>query len=174
MKIKDKVTLSLLKEVIYSFATAKEKSIGMPIGNLTSQIFANIYLNVLDRFVKRQLKPTAYLPYGDDFFLVETDLEKLKGFRTDTVRFLENELKLLMNEKNYRILKAKDGLRFLRVVLWPSGRILNKRSMGRASYRLTSNNISSFSGLIKEHGGRKHIKHFKWLVYKKLGADFIE
>lgn len=168
LKVKNKVTFELLKEVIHSFTTLKDRGVGMPIGNLTSQIFANIYLNELDRFVKQQVKPKAYLRYGDDFLLVDSDLEKLNTFRTDTVRFLENELKLNMNAKNDRILNAKDGLRFLGVVLWPSGRILNKRSLGRATSRLKSKNVSSYSGLIKEHTGLKHMKRFNWTIYEKL------
>jgi len=53
----------------------------MPIGNLTSQIFANIYLNELDRFVKHELKVKHYLRYGDDFILIHADLKKLKDLR---------------------------------------------------------------------------------------------
>ncbi len=173
LRVKDVKTFNLLKEVIYSFSSDQGVDRGMPIGNLTSQIFANIYLNELDRFVKYQVKPKAYLRYGDDFLLVEPDLEKLNFFRTSTVKFLENDLKLRMNAKNDRILKAKDGLRFLGVVFWPNGRILNKRSLGRANNRLKSNNISSYSGLIKEHTGHKHIKRFNWVIYEKLLSELI-
>lgn len=172
LKIKDHVTLHLLQEVIRCFTTAENRMVGMPIGNLTSQIFANIYLNEFDRFVKHQLKPKAYLRYGDDFLLVESDLAKLKTFRTDAIRFLKNELKLSMNPKSDMILKARDGLKFLGVVFWPSGRILNKRSLNRTTSRLTSSNVSSYSGLIKGHTDHKHIKYFNWIVYEKLLANF--
>ncbi|MCG2808772.1 MAG: hypothetical protein L6275_00285, partial [Candidatus Portnoybacteria bacterium] len=63
LRIKDTKTIKILREVItsYSLLTCR----GIPIGNLTSQIFANIYLNELDRFVKHTIKPRAYLRYGD-------------------------------------------------------------------------------------------------------------
>lgn len=143
----------------------------MPIGNLTSQIFANIYLNELDRFVKHQLKPKAYMRYGDDFILVETDSEKLKSFRVQTTDFLNNELKLQVNPKSDKIVKARQGLKLLGVKLWPSGRNLLKRNLSRTKERLKVNNIASYSGLIKQHGNKKQIKEFNWLVYEKLLAD---
>lgn len=168
LRIKNGATLHLLQEVIGCFTTEEDRMVGMPIGNLTSQIFANIYLNEFDRFIKHQVKPKAYLRYGDDFIMLEPDLGKLEIFRNNSITFLENELKMKINPKNDRILKAKDGLRFLGVILWPNSRILNKRSLARASNRLTFNNVSSYSGLIKEHTGRKHIKRFNWVVYEKL------
>ncbi len=140
----------------------------MPIGNLTSQIFANIYLNELDRFVKFGLGAKAYLRYGDDFIIVENDLEKLKIFRTRTVDFLNNKLKLVVNPKSDKILKPSQGLHFLGIKFWSSGRNLNKRSLLRAQTRLNSSNLSSYSGLIKQHCNKKFEKYFSWLVYEKL------
>jgi hypothetical protein len=144
---------------------------GMPIGNLTSQIFANIYLNELDRFVKHTLKAKAYLRYGDDFIVVENDLEKLKYFRTETVRFLAKELKLQVNPKSDKIMKVAHGLKFLGVKLWPSGRTLSVRNLARVCERLQPNNISSYSGLLKKHGTEKQLKHFNWLISDKLFFD---
>lgn len=174
LRIKDSTTLNLLKEVIVSYTTIPEKRVGMPIGNLTSQIFANIYLNELDRFVEHQLKPKAYLRYGDDFILVETDLEKLKFFRTQATNFLNNKLKLQVNPKSDKIMKVHNGLKLLGIKFWPSGRTLTKRNLSRTKEKLASNNVSSYSGLIKKHGNKKQIKHFNWLVYEKLLADLHE
>ncbi len=140
----------------------------MPIGNLTSQIFANIYLNELDRFVKHKLRAKAYLRYGDDFIIVGNDLEKLEFFRSKTVDFLKNKLKLVFNQKSDKILKLHHCLKFLGIKFWPFGRNLNRRSLSRAHQRLNYNNISSYSGLIKQHCNRKQQKHFSWLVYEKL------
>jgi len=168
LRIKDSPTLNLLKEIIHSFTTVQGKDIGMPIGNLTSQIFANIYLNELDRFIKHTLKPKAYLRYGDDFVLIENDFEKLKFFREKTIDFLKNELKLTVNPKSDRILKPNHGLKFLGIKFWPSGRALNKRSMERATKRLNCGNVSSYSGLMKQHCNKKYQKYFNWVVYEKL------
>lgn len=140
----------------------------MPIGNLTSQIFANIYLNELDRFVKHRLKPKAYLRYGDDFVVFETDFEKLEHFRSQTITFLENILKLKINSKSDKIMKLQHGLKYLGVKLWPSGRTLLKRSLSRANNRLQVNNVSSYNGLVKKHTNTKLIKKFNWFIYEKI------
>ncbi len=168
LRIKDEKTFKLLDEVIKSFYSDQGPGRGMPIGNLTSQIFANIYLNELDRFVKHHLKPKAYLRYGDDFILIDTDLEKLKNFRTATIEFLEKDLKLRMNSKNDKMIKSRHGLKFLGVILWPYNRTLNKRNFKRVHDRLKSNNISSYSGLIKEHAEYKNVKYFNWLLQEKV------
>lgn len=167
-RIKDSTTLNLLKEIISSYSTVAGSKIGMPIGNLTSQIFANIYLNELDRFIKHDLKVKAYLRYGDDFILLENDLEKLKFYRTETVNFLRNRLKLEVNPKSDKIMKSHHGLRFLGIKFWPSGRTLTKRNLKRVKTRLNTSNISSYSGLIREHGKHKQVKEFNWLVSERL------
>ena len=142
----------------------------MPIGNLTSQIFANIYLNELDRFVKHELKVKYYLRYGDDFILIHKDLEKLNKLRTSVIHFLEDELRLKLNPKNDKILKPTHGLKFLGVVIWPDGRKLNKRSRNRTSKKLNYSNNSSYYGLIKKHEKQKRTNEFIWRVYNLLNS----
>ena len=61
----------------------------MPIGNLTSQIFSNIYLNELDRYVRHTIKPQAYMRYGDDFIIIENDNAKLQRIRVLVDEFLK-------------------------------------------------------------------------------------
>lgn len=141
--------------------------IGMPIGNLTSQIFANIYLNELDRFVKHILKPKAYLRYGDDFILLDMDKNKLENMRVKTINFLANNLKLKINSKHDLIVKAKQGLRFLGVEIWPSGRRLKKRNRRRIKERLNPRNIPSYHGLVAKHEKQKIRKEFDWEIYDK-------
>ncbi len=140
----------------------------MPIGNLTSQIFANIYLNELDRFVKHKLKVKKYLRYGDDFILVEPDLQKLKETRLRTIDFLGQMLKLQLNPKNDRIIKAGHGLRFLGVVIYPKGRKLKKRNQNRIARRLNLKNAGSYYGLVTQHGNFKNKKEFQWAIHERL------
>ncbi|MCK9185857.1 reverse transcriptase/maturase family protein [Candidatus Gracilibacteria bacterium] len=163
-KIKDKITINLIREIIRNFGSVKYGKIGMPIGNLTSQIFANIYLNELDRFVKHIMKPKEYLRYGDDFILVEKTKEKLNFFRTEIINFLKNELKLTVNTKSDKIIKPSHTLKFLGINLLPAGRILNKRSLSRATQKLNPSNISSYSGLIKKHCDEEYKKYFDWKI----------
>lgn len=136
----------------------------MPIGNLTSQIFANIYFNEFDRFVKHILKPKGYVRYGDDFIMVEPDVQKLNFFRAKSIRFLHEILKLQINPKRDKIFKAQDGLRFLGVVLWPKGRRLNSRNILRIREKLAPNNIGSYYGVIKHHANDKKKREFHWFI----------
>lgn len=171
-RIKNITTLNLLKEVIDSYTTVTGRRIGMPIGNLTSQIFANIYLNELDRFVKHTLKIGAYLRYGDDFIISGSDLKKLNFIKTQAVNFLNNELKLQVNLKSDKIVKPRHGLKFLGMKIWHSGKTLSKRNLARIKERLKLSNISSYSGIMKSQANHKHIKRFNWLVAEKILTDF--
>lgn len=135
---------------------------------MTSQIFANIYLNELDRFVKHVLKPKAYLRYGDDFILLDTDLEKLKSFRTAVTSFLKDELKLKINPKSDKIIKAKWGLKILGVTIWPRGRVLNKRNKGRIHQRLSLKNVASYRGIVLRYSNMKKMKKLSWIILEKL------
>jgi len=167
-RIKDKTTMRLLKEIIFSYTTVAGRRVGMPIGNLTSQIFANIYLNELDRFVKHELKVKVYLRYGDDFVIVGRNLERLKEVRFAVSCFLVDEMKLQVNTKSDRIMKVTHGLWFLGVKLWPFSRSLNSRNQRRIVERLQAKNISSYSGIVKKHGDSRKVREFNWLVIEKI------
>lgn len=142
----------------------------MPIGNLTSQIFSNIYLNEFDRYVKHNLKPLAYLRYGDDFVIFDKDFESLQLKRELAESFLSNILRIDLHSKNNIIVKAKHGIKFLGTVIYPTGRRLNKRSRKRIKQRLNDRNISSYFGLIKQNEKSKKIKEFAMdtILLKKL------
>ncbi len=169
-KITDLKLLKLLKEVIGSGTREKffAQRKGIPIGNLTSQIFANIYLNELDRFVTHTIKPQKYMRYGDDFIIITDDLDRLNQVRKEVVKFLAENLRLEINAKNGIIIKAKWGLKFLGVKIFPKGRRLNRRNWQRVKSRLNLQNISSYSGLVKKHDKEKRIKEFNWIILDKL------
>ena len=168
----DPKALQIICEVITSFPERERAFIGMPIGNLTSQIFANIYLNELDRFVKHKLKVKYYLRYGDDFILVYEDLEKLKNFRISVIRFLEKELKLNLNPKNDEILKPAHGLKYLGVVVSLEERSLNKRNRKRIKNRINLKNVGSYYGLVNKHSLSEFRHEFKWWIYELLESEF--
>lgn len=106
-KVKDKQFLELTKLLIYHNNELK----GIPIGNYTSQYFANIYLNELDHFVKEKLKIKYYVRYMDDFILLLKDKEQAKEALNEIREFLENKLDLKLNKKtNY--FKMKQGVIF--------------------------------------------------------------
>lgn len=97
---RDSLALALAQEVIRSYpekiperererVRGSFRSIGLPIGNLTSQIFANIYLNEFDRFVVHVLKPERYVRYGDDCLLFVNNRERAGKMRVDAIIFLQ-------------------------------------------------------------------------------------
>jgi len=122
----------------------------------------------LDRFVKHDLKPKAYLRYGDDFLLFETDREKLSKMRIEVRDFLLNTLKLEINPKSDIIIKAKQGLKFLGVKLWSSGRTLSRRNKRRISRRLNLLNSGSYWGVVLRHDSNKRLNDFQWDLLKRL------
>ena len=138
---------------------------------MTSQIFANIYLNEFDRFVKHQLKPLAYLRYGDDFVLFADNLEEINQIRLAAVSFLAKNLALEINRKNDIILKASWGVRFLGSVIFPDHRQLKRRNLRRLRRKLALNNLSSYYGLIIQNQKEK-LKEFNWQVLEKYETIF--
>ena len=106
-KIKDKEVLKLTRLLIYN----NEEKVGIPIGNYTSQYFANIYLNIFDHYVKEKLKIKHYVRYMDDMIFVLESKEKAKETLINVRKFLEEELELKLNKKtNY--FKARQGVLF--------------------------------------------------------------
>ena len=146
---------------------------GIPIGNLTSQIFSNIYLNEFDRFVVHSLKPKAYLRYGDDFLIFESDRNSLEKIKTQAVSFLDEKLNLHINPKNDIIIKPKQGLHFIGVDIFPFGRRLKKRNWKKVVSNLNKQNFSSYLGLIKKHSKRKRVREINWRIYGLIEEDII-
>lgn len=111
------------------------KGCGLPIGNLTSQFFANVYLHELDQFVKHQLKCKHYVRYVDDFVLVHEDREQLVRWQADIERFLAQRLRLeLKADVQMRPIDA--GVDFLGYHLFAHGRRLRKRVLAHCRERL--------------------------------------
>ena len=105
------------------FGSGKDK--GLPIGNLTSQFFANVYLNELDQFVKHHLRCRFYLRYVDDFILVDSSPDQLLAWREQIERFLKERLSLELKERS-SIRRVSEGADFLGYIVRP-GYILARR-----------------------------------------------
>lgn len=106
-KIKNRKLLWLTREILLS----TEGMLGLPLGNYTSQMFANIYLNELDQYVKHKLKCKYYYRYMDDMVILCENKEKAKNILRNITIFLENYLKLILNSKT-RIFKDIQGVNF--------------------------------------------------------------
>lgn len=137
-RIKDEDTIWLLKSVIGSYGpTGQEREReskprkGIPIGNLTSQIFANIYMNELDQFVKHSLKVKYYLRYTDDFAIVAESREYLEHLLPRISEFLEQKLALTLHPKKVIIRPLYQGVDFLGYVVFPKHRLLRSKTKQR-------------------------------------------
>lgn len=108
---------------------------GIPIGNLTSQLFANVYLNELDQFVKHALRAPFYVRYMDDFILLAGDKPTLWGWRREIEGFLAHRLKLRLNSKT-DIFPVSRGIDFLGYRIWATHRLLRKASVKRMRRKL--------------------------------------
>jgi len=97
---------------------------GLPIGNLTSQFWANVYLDPFDHFVKRELRCPACLRYVDDFLLFANDLDVLQGWKTAVQARLAG-FRLTLHEP--QIYPLKNGIPFLGFLIFPDHRLLKKR-----------------------------------------------
>jgi len=104
----------------------KNNEYGLPIGNLTSQFFANVYLNELDQFVKHTLKARYYLRYVDDFVILSPDATELSAWQARIEEFLSNQLKLRLHPKRHKLLPISNGIDFLGYIIRP-GYILVRR-----------------------------------------------
>lgn len=114
-KVEDEDVLWLIEHILKSFS--KEK--GIPIGNLTSQIFANVYLNELDQFVKHELKIKYYLRYADDFLILSEKRIFLEELIPKINIFLETKLALSLHENKIVIRKYTQGIDFLGYIVLP-------------------------------------------------------
>lgn len=117
-RILDDDFINLLTEIITSFKSPDQNS-GMPIGNLTSQLFANIYMDPLDQFIKHALKVKHYIRYADDFVIMADNHKYLKEILSQTESFLESELKLTLHPNKIHIVDYYMGVDFLGYVVFP-------------------------------------------------------
>ena len=128
-KIGDKKVLWLIKEILSS--SYKKMGVGIPIGNLTSQLFANIYLNELDQFVKHGLRIKYYIRYMDDFLVLDYDKREIRRIKEKIREFLQDKLKLELHPKKANLFPASKGIDFLGYRIFGSHRLLRKNTVKR-------------------------------------------
>ncbi|MBQ7684236.1 MAG: RNA-directed DNA polymerase [Bacteroidaceae bacterium] len=109
---------------------------GLPIGNLTSQLFSNVYLNELDQYAKRTLRCSHYGRYVDDFYVVGADREWLRSLIAPLTAFLSENLGLEVNAGKTRICDVRHGVEFLGAYLKPRRRYVSGATLRRMVSRL--------------------------------------
>ncbi len=128
-KLKDKRLLALLDDIIDSYPGETN----VPIGNLMSQWFGNLYMNELDMFVKHQLHCKAYVRYCDDFTLYSNDKAELRDWKAAVEGFVANELKLEL--RTSEIFPTTRGVDFLGYRHFPDGYLLVRKSTANNAKR---------------------------------------
>jgi retron-type reverse transcriptase len=192
-KIEDEDVIWLLNEIISSFpldspagpnrerererererSCLRQESLfsrkGIPIGNLTSQLFANIYLNELDVFIKHNLRAKYYVRYCDDFVILSRDRDYLNDLIAKITDFLESKLQLSLHENKIEIRKLHQGIDFLGYVVLPGCKIMRSKTKRRMLRKVDKTNESSYLGLLKHCKGYKLEKKVK--VLARLSAS---
>lgn len=134
-RIRDERTLALLQEIIDSFSsTAPGK--GLPLGNLTSQLLVNVYMDRFDQFAKHRLKARRYIRYADDFVFLSEDHAWLESLVAPIAAFLRDELALELHPKKVSISTLASGVDFLGWVHFPDHRVVRTTTKRRMFRRL--------------------------------------
>ncbi len=129
--IHDERTQALIMKVVRSFhSTTRGK--GLPLGNLTSQLFVNIYMNEFDQYVKHKLKTRYYIRYADDFVILARKKSQLESLVPQIADFLEPYLKLTLHPRKVSIATFASGIDFLGWVHFPDHRVLRTSTRRRA------------------------------------------
>lgn len=129
-KIKDESAIWLINIIVKSFPK------GLPLGNITSQLFANIYLNELDKFIKYKLGIKYYIRYTDDFVIVAGTRPYLENLINPISSFLSDELALKLHPKKVIIRKLRQGIDFLGYIVLPHYRLLRTKTKNRIIRKL--------------------------------------
>lgn len=151
---------------------------GMPLGNYTSQFFANVYLHDLDYFVKNILKIRYYIRYVDDFVILHHSAKQLVGWRIQINNFLKSKLKLELHSQKSRIISLSRGVDFVGFKSYYHYKLLRKRNIKsiRRKIELFKNKIIGFSELFDSYHGWQ--AYARWAsTYKlrnKLKRDIID
>ncbi|TSC91568.1 MAG: RNA-directed DNA polymerase [Parcubacteria group bacterium Licking1014_17] len=158
--ISDENVIWLLKEVVGSFNSGR-LDIGLPLGNLTSQLFVNIYMNKFDQFIKHKLKIRHYIRYCDDFVILSEDRLWLEQIVQPIGEYLKQELDLRLHPQKIFVKTLSSGVDFLGWVNFPDHRILRTSTKRRMLKRIRENprteTINSYLGLLK-HGNTYKIR----------------
>ena len=161
-KIDDKRLLWLIKVILQNYHTDYQGK-GMPLGNLTSQFFANVYLNELDQYVKHTLKAKYYIRYVDDFVIFDNYAENLQRFKKEIQAFCNQALALQLHPDKSKIYNLKNGVSFLGMRVYPHHRRIKKKNVRRFERKLLQLRDDFEEGKVT---GEKAVEHFEgWLAY---------
>ncbi|HRY62961.1 MAG TPA: reverse transcriptase/maturase family protein, partial [Candidatus Paceibacterota bacterium] len=171
--ISDKDITWILSEVINSFNLGNNK--GLPLGNLTSQLFANIYMDRFDKFIKHTLKVKYYIRYADDFIFISENKNELMGMYPKIKDFLWQKLRLELHGSKTLLKSVASGIDFLGWVNFSDHRILRTTTKKRMFRNIVFSNydqktIQSYLGLIS-HGNTYKLRKE---IFNQAKPTFLE
>ena len=166
--IPDSRTLSLLSNISDSFSTEGRAGTGLPLGNLTSQLLVNIYMNEFDQFAKHTLKATHYIRYADDFVFLHHDRNLLINALPYMVVFLREKLKLTLHPDKLHFKTLASGIDFLGWVHFPDHKVLRTATKKRMWRRIKEvqgkeETIRSYVGMLRQGNA--------WELRTKVGNE---
>ncbi len=154
------------------------ESKGLPIGNLTSQFLANVYLDMLDKFIRFRMNNVAYIRYMDDFILFSNTKESLKHIKPVIENFLAEQLKLTLKEKATLINQRLAGLSFLGARIYPATIRIHPKSLTRSlktlkqrKWELNHDRISEDAYLNSLNSIAAHLSWFHTASIRKFIFD---
>lgn len=153
-RIVDADTMQLLRQIVCSFDTGGTDLFnrkGLPIGNLTSQLFANVYMNEFDQFVKHELRLKHYARYTDDFVVISDNRQYLETLLEPFQNFLGAKLMLSLHPQKISIRDITKGVDFLGYVTFPHYRLLRTKTKRRIFRKLRYRVLQYRQGLIDEY-----------------------
>ncbi|MFQ6056374.1 MAG: reverse transcriptase domain-containing protein [Methanosarcinales archaeon] len=166
-KIKDEKVLWLIKKILDN--NTKPSNKGMPVGNMTSQFFANVYLNELDYFVKHKLRAKYYLRYVDDFVILHKSKETLLSYKKQINNFLKI-LKIELHEEKSQVYPLHKGIGLLGFRVFYYYKLLRRKNIKRMEKRLLEfkklyeNNEISYDKIMESIEG--------WYAYAMWGNTY--
>ncbi len=157
-RVKDRNALWLAGKIVESFSP------GLPLGNITSQLFANIYLHELDMFIKHDLRVRYYIRYCDDFIILHEDKDYVKSLIPKIDKFLISKLNMQLHPNKIIIHSHRQGADFLGYVSFHHHVVLRPKTSRRLLRRVNQKNISSYLGVLKHCNSYKLRKRVLQMV----------
>ncbi len=177
--IPDARITDLLGGIVGSFSSGRAGK-GLPLGNLTSQLFVNVYMNRFDQFVKHGLKAKYYIRYSDDFVILSEKRPWLEAQIEPIGCFLRDELQLELHPKKLSIKTLVSGVDFLGTVHFPDHLVLRTKTKRRMLHKIPkkyqdfqrgviskesfNQSLQSYSGLLKHCNGYSILEKFEKLL----------
>jgi len=158
--IPGKDMLYLIRQVVSSFH-ANQQGVGLPLGNLTSQLLVNVYMHEFDRYVKHNLNIKYYIRYADDFAVLSEDKRYLEETLSQISSFLQKRLHLTLHDDKVSIQTYTSGVDFLGWVHFPGYRKLRtstkRRILRKMKYYPRRESVNSYRGFLR-HGDTYKIR----------------